>query len=442
MLSVNGMTTSAYAPAPLAPHPARRIARRIGIDTQFVLVGFPLGMVTLVVCMTGFWLGVGLLVIWIGVPVMVGTLYFSRGLATIERARIGPVFDKHMHHQQYKQRPRDAALVRRMITPLSDPQAWLDLVHGIFRFIPNTIAFSFVVVWWSGVLTCFTWGLWGWSLPNGPDDQDLPELLGYHLSYGQSVLWYLVVGVVFLVTLYPVVRGAALLEAWFARGLLSGVQSLREQIDQANEARDVAQAQKAAAVSAEAIALRRLERDIHDGPQQRLVRLAMDLGRAEQQFTTNPDAARATVAEALAQTRETLDELRALSRGIAPPILVDRGLRAALTALAGRCTIPVELDASEFERLEPAVESTAYFVVAEALTNVAKHSDASEVQVGVERLATGLLVTVYDNGVGGASLAKGHGLAGLDDRVRAAGGVLSVDSPPGEGTRLTAALPI
>jgi len=232
------------------------------------------------------------------------------------------------------------------------------------------------------------------------------------------------------------------MEAWFARGLLCGVNELREQVNQANAARDVAQQQKAAAVSAEATALRKLERDIHDGPQQRLVRLAMDLGRAEQMFATDPDAARATVAEALTQTRETLDELRALSRGIAPPILVDRGLQAALTALAGRCTVPVDLDAPVIERLAPAVESTAYFVVAEALTNVAKHSHASEVQVGVERIATGLMVSVADDGVGGASLAKGHGLAGLDDRVCAAGGVLAVDSPVGGGTRLTAALPI
>ena len=168
----------------------------------------------------------------------------------------------------------------------------------------------------------------------------------------------------------------------------------------------------------------------------------MDLGRAEQQFASDPEAARATVKEALEQTRETLDELRALSRGIAPPILVDRGLQAALTALAGRCTIPVDLDAPVTERLEPSVESTAYFVVAEALTNVAKHSHANEVQVTVERLAAGLMITVADDGVGGASLAKGHGLAGLDDRVTAAGGVLHVESPGGVGTRLTAALPV
>ena len=259
---------------------------------------------------------------------------------------------------------------------------------------------------------------------------------------GTRILFYLAIGVFFAGTLYPVVRAGALLEAGFARVLLSGVHELREQVAEAEAARDTAQAQKAAAVSAEAIALRRLERDIHDGPQQRLVRLAMDLGRAEQQFSTDPEAARATVAEALTQTRETLDELRALSRGIAPPILVDRGLQAALTALAGRSLIPVDLDAQQVHRLDPAVESTAYFVVAESLTNVAKHSHANEVQVVVRRAERGLIVTVTDDGVGGASLAKGHGLAGLDDRVRAAGGVLDVESPAGGGTTIRVALPV
>ena len=434
MPSVKDMTTTTAAP------PAR-ILRQIGIDTQYVLIGFPLGIVGVVLCMSIFWLGVGLSIIWIGLPILLGVMYLARGLAVMERARIGPVFRQKLQHPYYK-KPTGDGFVRRLLAPLSDGQSWLDLLHGMFRFIPSTISFAFVIAWWAGVLQGFTWGLWGWSLPDGPDNQDLPDLLGFDGSYGTKVAFYLATGVFFAGTLYWVVRGAALLEAYFARGLLCGVNELREQVAQAEAAREVAQQQKAAAVSAEATALRKLERDIHDGPQQRLVRLAMDLGRAEQMFATDPDAARATVAEALTQTRETLDELRALSRGIAPPILVDRGLQAALTALAGRCTVPVDLDAPVIERLAPAVESTAYFVVAEALTNVAKHSHASEVQVGVERIATGLMVSVADDGVGGASLAKGHGLAGLDDRVRAAGGVLAVDSPVGCGTRLTAALPI
>src|SRR4051812_29314028 len=439
MPSVNGMTIQASAE--YAPAPAMRLLRRLAIDTQYVLIGFPLGLLTLILCMTGFWLGIGLTVIWVGLPIMTLTMLLSRGFATIERARIGPVLGRQVHHPAYKKRP-DADWLRRLVLPITDGQSWFDLLHGLFRFIPSTIGFSLVISWWSTALAGLTWGLWGWSIPNGPDDQDLPELLGMHGDYASKTIFYLAVGIFFAGTLYPIVRGSALLEAYFARGLLCGVNELREQVAQANAAREVAQEQKAAAVSAEATALRRLERDIHDGPQQRLVRLAMDLGRAEQMFAADPDKARATVAEALTQTRETLDELRALSRGIAPPILVDRGLQAALTALAGRCTVPVDLDAPSIERLDPAVESTAYFVVAEALTNVAKHSNASEVQVSVQRIATGLLVTVADDGDGGASLAKGHGLAGLDDRVRAAGGVLDVESPAGGGTRLTAALPI
>jgi signal transduction histidine kinase len=438
--SVQGMTTT-YAEAAAAPARRRGFVRQIGIDTQYVLVGFPLGIIAISLSMPLFWLGVGTMIIWIGLPILVATMFMVRGLATVERARIGPVLGRRFPHPYYKTRP-DKGPIARMLTPLIDGQSWLDLLHAMFRFIPSTISFVFVVTWWSGALGGLSWWLWGWSLPDDPDHHELSDLLGFDHGYGTRSAFYLAVGIFFLGTLYWVVRGAALLEAYFAKGLLSGVHDLREQVAAANAARAVAQEQKAAAVSAEATALRKLERDIHDGPQQRLVRLAMDLGRAEQQFATDPEAARATVAEALSQTRETLDELRALSRGIAPPILVDRGLQAALTALAGRCTVPVDLDAPQFERLDPSVESTAYFVVAESLTNVAKHSNASEVRVSVQRAAAGLLVEVSDDGVGGASLAKGHGLAGLDDRVRAAGGVLAVDSPQGAGTRLTAALPL
>ena len=440
MTSVDDMTTS-IASAP-GRAPGRGILRQLALDTQFILLGFPLGLVTIVLCLTGFAVGVGTAVIWVGVPLLLGTFMLARGFAVVERARIAPVIGRRLPHPYYKRAAPGASVVRRVLTPFADGQAWLDLLHGVLRFIPSTIAFSFAVTWWAGALGGITFPLWDWSVPRGPDNTDLPELLGMGDAWETRMIFYMAAGFFFLGTLYPVVRGMALMEAHFARGLLSGVNELREQVAEAQAARDTAQAQKAAAVSAEATALRRLERDIHDGPQQRLVRLAMDLGRAEQQFTTDPDAARATVAEALAQTRETLDELRALSRGIAPPILVDRGLQAALTALAGRSTVPVDLDAPAMSRLDPAVESTAYFVVAESLTNVAKHSYASEVQVRVHRSATGLMITVADDGVGGASLAKGHGLAGLADRVQAAGGVMSVDSPEGAGTTLTVALPL
>jgi signal transduction histidine kinase len=231
------------------------------------------------------------------------------------------------------------------------------------------------------------------------------------------------------------VRLAALTSAQFSRALLSGLADVQHRISDLSEQRD-------SAVSAEATALRRLERDIHDGPQQRLVRLAMDLGRARQQLDTDPGAARTTIEEALGQTRETLDELRALSRGIAPPILVDRGLPAALQALAARGVVPVRLSVdAALGRLPAVIESTAYFVVAEALANVAKHSRASACGVEVGRSGGRLVVRVLDDGTGGAHVAKGHGLAGLTDRVRAAGGTLAVLSPAGGPTEIRAELP-
>jgi signal transduction histidine kinase len=439
--SVNGMTTTS-AGTEFDQGLGQRLLRRLGQDTLYILVGFPLGLISLVLCTVGFFAGLGTALIWIGLPILVGTIMVARGLATLERARLTPVLGYRLPHPAYKRSAEGAGVVGRVFKPLTDPQSWLDVLHGIVRWIPSTIAFIIAVVWWSGALGGLTFGLWDWSIPRGPDNQDLPELLGLGGAYSTRVVFHMALGFFFAGTLLPVVRGLALFEAMLARGLLSGVNELRQQVASAEAARDTAQAQKAAAVSAEATALRRLERDIHDGPQQRLVRLAMDLGRAQQQFSTDPEAARATVAEALTQTRETLDELRALSRGIAPPILVDRGLQAALTALAGRSTIPVDLDAPSFDRLDAALETTAYFVVAEALTNVAKHSYAGEVQVSVRRAPTGLLISVADDGVGGASLAKGHGLAGLEDRVQAAGGVMSLVSPPGGGTTLTAALPL
>lgn len=438
--NVDGMTTTTTVHAAAGSSPATRLVRRLGRDTMYALLGFPLALISLVVLITGFSVGVGTVVVWIGVPILTATLFLARGFATLERVRIADVLERPVPQPQYKR--ATGGVWRRLFTPMADIQSWFDLLHGLFRLIPSTISFSFAVTWWAGALGGLTYPLWDWSVQRGPDNTDLTQLLGMGDGWGTRVVFYMAAGVFFAGTLYPVLRGVVLVDATFGRWLLGTVGELRQQVVAAEAARDAAQSQKVAAVSAETTALRRLERDIHDGPQQRLVRLAMDLGRAEQQFQTDPDAARATVAEALAQTRETLDELRALSRGIAPPILVDRGLKAALTALAGRSTVPVDLDTPSLDRLEPAIESTAYFVVAEALTNVAKHSNASEVRVSLRRTAASLVVTVTDDGVGGASTAKGHGLAGLVDRVHAAGGVLTVDSPDGAGTTLTAALPV
>ncbi len=185
----------------------------------------------------------------------------------------------------------------------------------------------------------------------------------------------------------------------------------------------------------------RIERDLHDGAQQWLVALAMNLGMAKEKMATDPESARPLVVEAHKEAKRALTEIRELVRGIHPAVLSDRGLDPAISALAGRCPVPVTIDINLEHRLPEAVEATAYFVVAEALTNVAKHSSASQAWVNVYQVRDWLTVEIADNGQGGAGQAPGHGLAGLADRVTAFDGRFSVESPPGGPTWVRAELP-
>jgi signal transduction histidine kinase len=196
---------------------------------------------------------------------------------------------------------------------------------------------------------------------------------------------------------------------------------------------------RAGAVDAQERELRRIERDLHDGAQARLVALGMSLGMAEQKLATDPETARSLLAEAREGTREALEELRDLARGIHPPILADRGLGAAVAALAARS--PVRVDVSvEGERPSPAVESAAYFVAAEALANAGKHAEATRVNVRIMRSQGRLVVEVTDDGRGGAD-PSGTGLSGLRRRVEALDGTLQVVSPQGGPTTVRAEMP-
>jgi signal transduction histidine kinase len=186
---------------------------------------------------------------------------------------------------------------------------------------------------------------------------------------------------------------------------------------------------------------RRLERDLHDGAQSRLVALSLKLKLARMKVDGASEAA-ALLDESSAELQASLDELRELARGIHPAVLSDQGLEAALRALAARAPVPVELGEVPAERLPPAVEIAVYFVVAEALTNVAKYARAASARVSVVRSAGRVVVEVADDGVGGASVDAGSGLRGLADRVAALDGRLSLDSPAGAGTRLRAEIPL
>ncbi|MGH2636379.1 MAG: sensor histidine kinase, partial [Actinomycetota bacterium] len=229
-----------------------------------------------------------------------------------------------------------------------------------------------------------------------------------------------------------VVRGLAVASGSLVRGMLGA--DVTQRMQTLTETR-------AAAVDLAAEDRRRIERDLHDGVQQRLVALAMDLGRAKGKLETDPEAAKALVDEAHEEAKRAITEVRDLARGIYPAVLTDLGLDAALSSLAARSTIPVDVDARLSRRPPASVEAAAYFVVSEALTNAAKHSRATRVQVTVRLARDGwLTVQVRDDGVGGAD-PTGSGLAGLRDRVRALDGELRLLSPEGGPTVLMVELP-
>jgi signal transduction histidine kinase len=193
------------------------------------------------------------------------------------------------------------------------------------------------------------------------------------------------------------------------------------------------------ALDVQAAELRRIERDLHDGAQARLVALSMQLGRAEERLADQPEAAN-LVRSAREQATAAIGELRDLARGIAPPVLADRGLAAAVRSLADRSEADVEVTAKLDERLAPVIESAAYFVVAESLTNVAKHAPGASAHVTVAPAGSSLVVEISDDGPGGAD-RDGGGLTGLRQRVEALDGTLKVTSPPGGGTTVKAVLP-
>jgi signal transduction histidine kinase len=208
------------------------------------------------------------------------------------------------------------------------------------------------------------------------------------------------------------------------------------------DAREQLAASRARLVEAADSERRRLERNLHDGAQQRLVSVALDLGRVEAQLEDDPVAARRQLEAVRAELERALDELRELARGIHPAVLSDRGLGPALGALAARAPMPVQISGLPADRLPVAVESAVYYFVAEGLTNAAKHARASGVAVRFSAGPGSVAVEVADDGIGGADWRTGTGLRGLVDRVEALGGRLRIKSPPGRGTRLAAEIPL
>jgi signal transduction histidine kinase len=244
-------------------------------------------------------------------------------------------------------------------------------------------------------------------------------------------------GVVVLLTAPWVTRGLSRLSLGMAEGLLGGgeTEALRQRVA-------TVEASRAEVVDAAEAERRRIERDLHDGAQQRLVALAMSLGMAKEKMDSDPEAARALVDEAHREAKNALVELRDLARGLHPPVLTDRGLHAAVAGLASRAPVPVEVDLRVTRRAPPSIEGIAYFVISESLTNVARHSGARRARALVADEGNRLVVEVSDDGIGGASADRGSGLRGLADRVRAVDGTFLVTSPPGGPTTVRADLPL
>ena len=409
--------------------------RQLGRDAAFLLLSGPLSLLAflLVVPLTAF--GLVATIIWVGLLVLVIDLSIAGGFANIARLAVARVDGREPVPGGYLEPTPGASVHRRLFRRLRDPQRWMDLLWAVIYFPLSQITWIISVVWLAPAVAGLLAPIADITLdlvldPTvGNQRQGLAHLLGLQPELLWDIGFNLTCGIVFSLTAPAVLRGLAAMQTGLTRAMLSW----RSEVSRL-------QTSRAAVQRAEADTRRRLERDIHDGPQQRLVRLRMDLARAHRQAENDPAAASAIIQGAMEQTQQTLDELRQLSRGIAPPVLIDRGLAAAITEAATRSSVPVTVS-TELPDLPDHVSQAAYFVVSEALANLNKHSGATAAGVDARIVDGALLVRISDNGIGGASTAKGHGLAGLVERLSGVDGRLTITSPTGGPTTLEARIP-
>ncbi|WP_182446250.1 sensor histidine kinase [Streptacidiphilus sp. PB12-B1b] len=384
----------AHDTAPTRGRPAfnRTMWREVG----YLLLGLPLGVVGFVLTVTGLALGVGTLVTFVGIWIMAGALLLVRSFGVVERGLARTLLDLDVAEPPpLVSGPRETTVWRRVLAVLSDGLAWRTALYLVIKL---------------------PWGIFTFTLT----------------LVGLCVLWPV---------LPWLVRGLSTVDRLLAGSLLAPT-PLTERVRELEDDRGTV-------VDSAAADLRRIERDLHDGAQARLVALAMDLGLAKEKLAEDPETAAKMVADAHGEVKLALQELRDLARGIHPAVLTDRGLDAALSSVASRCTVPggVRVNADlpsgpdRASRPDPAVEGIAYFTVSELLTNVSKHADARTATVDAWRSGETLMLQVRDDGRGGALERPGGGLAGLADRIRAVDGVFVVDSPVGGPTVVSVELP-
>lgn len=441
------MTTQTITPRGTA---YGRLWARAPREALYLFVAFPVALAGFSITIGLFSGGVGTIVtFFIGLVLIIAALYVARGFGFVELALLRWTGQPAIEKPEWQDARARTGFFGWLRAVLGNGHYWLYLLYVmVVDFIAKTVSWSIFITWVAVSLGGLTYWFWDGFIPQGGRDFYLSEeilnrfgIVSPNPHLADNLLNF-AFGIIFTVTLPFITRGLTGMHWLLARGLLGTWRSdaLQREVATLSESRG-------AAHSAEGHSLRRLERDIHDGPQQRLVRLQMDLAAAERQLDSDPDKARGLISEAMQQSKDALEELRALSRGFAPPILLDRGLVAALESAAARSTVPAHVvsELPEGAALPQEIERNAYFVASEALVNADKHSGATEIELRVSLRVeeqTWLDISVTDNGVGGAFVIDGHGIAGLQERLRGLGGTLEVLSPAGGPTVVTAHLPV
>jgi signal transduction histidine kinase len=395
------------------------------------LAGLVIGIAAFVVIVTGLSLGYSLLVLaLVGLPLLGLTLRLASWFAVAERARVGLMLGVRVPAWPAGSRTGYRWGILPHWRTLGERPTWGEIGYALLRLPVSVVAVTVSIACWSASLVLLTLPLYNKDLPSGG------AKIGDVVFTGTATMaTSAAIGLVLLLIAPQLTRGFGRVDAGLSRWLLGPPSDLAARVIELEDSRE-------RVMDAAETERRRIERDLHDGAQQRLVALAMDLGRAKARFADDPEAAASLVDQAHAQAKEALTELRNLVRGVHPPVLTERGLDAALSGLAALCPIPVDVHVDVPVRPKSAVEAVAYFMVAEALTNVAKHSRASHAKVVVEGhgFPGTLTVMVSDDGIGGAK-ADSPGLSGLADRVSGVDGRLWVESPSGGPTIIAAELP-
>lgn len=413
----------------LAPWRTSRTWRALGHLS--LSIGIGIGTFTAAVTLLALTLG---LAITFPFAIATGWLLFvgARAFGVVERTRVAALLDTELGDPHP---PLPSGFFRRLWARVTTVSRWKEIAYLVVLFPLGLFSATVALTLWATAAALVLLPTYVGRLP------DQTVALWGDLTVGSGwVALLTLLGLVLFALVAPwATLGLASLERGVARALIGPSEAAV--VAAAEAAAEQAEAGRAAALGSAEAERRRIERDLHDGAQARLVALAADLGMAEERFDRDPEGARALLVGAKDEAKAALAELRDLVRGMHPSVMEDRGLEAALSSVVARVPVPVRLEVDVAERPSPAVESAAYFVVAEALTNVTRHSGATRATATIARRGDRLAIEVTDDGVGGADPDLGTGLRGLEERVHGLSGWVQVLSPEGGPTTVLVELP-